>query len=197
MITGRQTTGHLQQFIRKNHDLIVKWYQDDHLSWTVIAARLNQCLRGGGISAPMLQACLPYLKRIPRSVALEVVASTGWQQAEIQVQTLQERVRQQEELIRLQGGRVRETARRWARLEELLTQLMPLIKDARSSAERLPRNHPVARHLRERLEQLDVILGSTDRETEVIESLTIVIAALEQRTDFQQDGQARLGDLNF
>ncbi|WP_164929028.1 hypothetical protein [Gloeobacter violaceus] len=183
MIPSPSQDRQLQQFIRKNNDLIVKWYQNDHLSWAVIAARLNQCHRGGGITASMLQQALPYLTRSRRVPALEVVAEDLDSSHRGTLAALEERLQKQEDLIRFQSGRVQEAALRWARLEELVNQLVPLVAEARSSAERLPRNSPVADRVRASLAQLASVLDSSARDApdeHELEALAIAIAGLEE-----------------
>lgn len=162
---------HIRQFVQKNHDLIVKWYQDEHLSWPVIAARLNQCLRGGGISAALLQTTLPHLRRVPmvssaleeltpaQPAAADPIPAPGWLEC-TQVQALEEHVHQQSLLLRIQQDQILESANRRARLEELVSQLLPLVRDAEQCAEQLPRTHPTARAVRERLQQLHQVLDS-------------------------------------
>ncbi|UFP96268.1 hypothetical protein [Gloeobacter morelensis] len=183
MIPSPSQDRQLQQFIRKNNDLIVKWYQNDHLSWAVIAARLNQCHRGGGITASMLQQALPYLTRSRRVPALEVVAEDLDSSHRGTLAALEVRLQKQEDLIRFQSGRVQEAALRWARLEELVNQLVPLVAEARSSAERLPRNSPVADRVRASLAQLASVLDSSARDVpdeRELEALAIAIAGLEE-----------------
>ncbi|AGY60142.1 hypothetical protein [Gloeobacter kilaueensis] len=180
MISAQSPDRYLQQFIRKNHDLIVKWYQNDHLSWAVIAARLNQCRRGGGITASMLQAALPYLTR-NRQPALEVVAENAASSQRATLAALEEHIQKQDDLLRLQSGRVQEIASRWARLEELVNQLVPLVGEARSASERLPRNNPAARQVLESLQQLSAVLHRSTLESldeRDIEALAMAIAGL-------------------
>lgn len=151
----RQPLRQQQQFIQRNRELVVRWYQHDHLSWPVIAARLNQCLRGGGISTSLLQSMFPHVRRLPRAVErppAEWTPPSGVDaQSGTQIAMLEERLLHQQQLLAIQQEKMCEAIERRARLEELTGQLLPLLREAQNVAERLPRSSPNARELRERL----------------------------------------------
>jgi hypothetical protein len=140
-----------QQFIQRNRELIIRWYQHDHLSWPVIAARLNQCLRGGGISTTLLQSMFPHVRRLPRAAEVPPAEWMPPSGANTQIEMLEERLLHQQQLLAIQQEKMCEAIERRARLEELTGQLLPLLREAQNVAERLPRSNPNARELRERL----------------------------------------------
>jgi hypothetical protein len=171
MLEQRQNFRHHQKFIQKNYDLIARWYQVEQLGWPMIAARLNQCLPGGGISPTLLQTTLSHLRRPtqPSPVSVETKSEVvqepsepevlNWQDVP-EVQALEDHIRHQTEIIHLQQTRTLEATSRWARLEELVAQLVPMIRDAQQCAEQLPRNSAAANHVRDRLNELEVVLSS-------------------------------------
>jgi hypothetical protein len=171
MLEQRQNFRHHQKFIQKNYDLIARWYQVEKLGWPMIAARLNQCLPGGGISPTLLQTTLSHLRRPtqPSPVSVETKSEVvqepsepevlNWQDVP-EVQALEDHIRHQTEIIHLQQTRTLEATSRWARLEELVAQLVPMIRDAQQCAEQLPRNSAAANHVRDRLNELEVVLSS-------------------------------------
>ncbi len=171
MLDQRQNFRNHQKFIQKNYDLIARWYQVEQLGWPMIAARLNQCLPGGGISPTLLQTTLSHLRRPPQlpPVSLEAQSELlpeaptpevlNWQHAP-EVQALEDHIRHQTEIIHLHQTRTLEATNRWARLEELVAQLVPMIRDVQQCAERLPRNSAAANHVRDRLNELEGVLSS-------------------------------------
>jgi hypothetical protein len=171
MLEQRQNFRHHQKFIQKNYDLIARWYQVEQLGWPMIAARLNQCLPGGGISPTLLQTTLSHLRRPPQPSPVSVETKSevvleptepevlNWQDVP-EVQALEDHIRHQTEIIHLHQTRTLEATSRWARLEELVAQLVPMIRDVQQSAEQLPRNSAAANHVRDRLNELEAVLSS-------------------------------------